>query len=319
MSQPSSHLISVVVPVYNEQAGIGGFHASLMKQLRDISGFTFEIIYCDDGSTDTTLKQLRSFAEEDKHVRVLRLSRNFGKELATTAGIHEATGAAVITIDGDGQHPVDLLPKFIGRWRHGSKVVIGLRAESRQAGFAKRMGSKLFHGVFNRFTRLHLVAGTTDFRLIDGAVRADFVRLTEHNRITRGLIDWLGYERSYIAYTEKPRMHGSAGYSFGKLSKLAVDSVISLSSSPLYLTAYIGAVVLPLSTLLGIIMLVDKLLGDPLGWHATGGAYVSVLILFLMGIMMMSQGIIGLYLSHIHSETQNRPLYIVDQEASVRL
>ncbi len=137
--------------------------------------------------------------------------------------------------------------------------------------------------------------------------------MTERNRITRGLIDWIGYQREYVSYTENPRFAGAATYSFRKLFRLAVDSAVSLSISPLYLTAYIGAIVLPLATLLGLGMSVNFLLGDPLRLHATGGAYIMVLVLFLIGILLVSQGIIGLYLSHIHTETQNRPLYIVDQ------
>ncbi|HYH36438.1 MAG TPA: glycosyltransferase family 2 protein [Candidatus Saccharimonadales bacterium] len=318
MSQSLRQLLSVVIPVYNEQTGIQDFHISLMKQLERISAYTFEVIYCDDGSTDNSQKELRDIARGTPGVRIIRLSRNFGKELATTAGIHEAKGAAVITIDGDGQHPVKKLPDFIEKWQAGHKVVIGLPGD-RQAGFVKKAGSKLFYSLFNMFTRLQVVPGATDYRLIDKTVRADFMRLTEHNRITRGLIDWLGYDRAYVSYTEKPRLHDTAGYSFKKLSKLAVDSIISSSTSPLYVTACVGAVILPLSTLLGLAMAANGLLGDPLGWDVTGGAYVSVLILFLIGILMMSQGIIGLYLSHIHSETQNRPLYIVDREASMRL
>jgi polyisoprenyl-phosphate glycosyltransferase len=319
MSKPPSQLLSVVVPVYNERVGIDRFHASLVEQLKKLSGLTCEIIYCDDGSTDGTLEQLQTIAHKSNNVRLIRLSRNFGKELATTAGIHEAQGAGVVTIDADGQHPVELLAKFVEKWRTGSKVVLGLRTDSRQADFIKRAGSRLFYSVFNRFTRLHLVPGTTDFRLIDKAVQTDFMRLSEHHRLTRGLIDWLGYKRSYITYAEKPRLHDSAGYSFTKLSKLAIDSIISWSSSPLYATAYIGAIILPLASLLGLLMIINTLLGDPLQWRITGGAFVSVLVLFLIGILMMSQGIIGLYLSHIHSETQNRPLYIIDREASVHL
>jgi hypothetical protein len=141
--------------------------------------------------------------------------------------------------------------------------------------------------------------------------------MTERNRITRGLIDWLGYDRDYIKFRAKPRQSGQPAYSFRKLSKLAVDSVVSMSLSPLYITAYIGAVVLPLAILTGIVMLINVLLGDPLGLHATGSAYLVVLLVSLMGVVMLSQGIIGLYLSHIHTETQNRPLYIVDRDNSL--
>jgi hypothetical protein len=143
--------------------------------------------------------------------------------------------------------------------------------------------------------------------------------LQERNRITRGLIDWLGYDHDYIYFAAKKRMAGEATYSVRKLMKLAVDGVVSLSVSPLYLTAYIGGIILPLATLLGLAMLANAAAGDPLNLHATGSAYLDVLLLFLIGILMVSQGIIGIYLSHIHAEAQGRPLYIVDESKSVRI
>jgi hypothetical protein len=193
--------------------------------------------------------------------------------------------------------------------------VVGRRT-NRRASALKRLGSKLFYGAFRRMTGISIDPDTSDFRLIDKQVQVAFNKMTERNRITRGLIDWLGYERTYVEYQENQRMAGTSPYSFRKLFKLAIDSAISLSISPLYLTAYIGAIVLPLATLLGIGMIANYLLSDPLHVHATGGAYLMVLILFLVGILLVSQGIIGLYLSHIHTETQNRPLYIVDDRST---
>jgi hypothetical protein len=174
----------------------------------------------------------------------------------------------------------------------------------------------LFYGLFRRLTGIKTEPNTTDFRLIDRSVQVEFNRMNERNRITRGLIDWLGYERSYVRYSENSRLAGNPTQSFRKLLKLAIDSAVSLSISPLYLTAYIGAVVLPLATLIGLGMILNWLFGDPLNAHATAGAYVAVFTLFLIGVLLVSQGIIGLYLSHIHTETQNRPLYVVDEARS---
>jgi dolichol-phosphate mannosyltransferase len=161
-----------------------------------------------------------------------------------------------------------------------------------------------------------LVPGSTDFRLIDRSVQREFVRLTERNRITRGLIDWLGYRQEHIYFEADKRIAGDATYSMRQLMKLSIDSVVSLSVSPLYLVAYIGAIVLPLSLILLLGMTVNALLGDPLTLNTTGSAYVVVATLCLVGILMVSQGIIGLYLSHIHAESQNRPLYIIDEANS---
>jgi glycosyltransferase involved in cell wall biosynthesis len=311
MSERTKPVLSVVVPLYNEAAGLKQFYDSLTGVLKGLD-LPYELILVNDGSTDASAELVADIAKSDHRVRTAGFSRNFGKELATTAGLHLARGQAIIVLDADGQHPVEAIPDFIIAWRQGAKVVVGRRT-SRHATPYKRVGSWLFYGLYNRLTGIAVEPDVTDFRLIDQQVQAQFNKLTEHNRITRGLIDWLGYPREYVTYTEKPRQHGTSPYSFRKLFKLAVDSAISLSISPLYATAYIGAVVLPLSTLLGLGMLGNYLLRDPLGLHATGGAYLMVLVLFLVGILLVSQGIIGLYLSHIHAETQNRPLYILDE------
>jgi dolichol-phosphate mannosyltransferase len=149
---------------------------------------------------------------------------------------------------------------------------------------------------------------------MDRSVQKQFLRLTERKRITRGLVEWLGYKPEFIEFDANPRTSGEAGYSFRKLFRLAIDSVISSSTSPLYVMAYIGVIVMPISALLGLSMVVNAALGDPVGIHATGSAYIIVLLLFLVGVLLLCQGVIGLYLSHIHTETQNRPLYIIDEE-----
>ncbi|MEO8105514.1 MAG: glycosyltransferase family 2 protein [Candidatus Saccharibacteria bacterium] len=314
MTSPSSIVLSVVIPVYNESPGLLTFHNLLQAVVGQVYPDKYEIIYCDDGSQDGTADIIKQLAKTNSRVSLIKLSRNFGKEIATTAGIHHARGQAIMTIDADGQHPVELIPQFITRWKAGSRVVIGLRTANTQEGLVKRLGSKLFYKIFTRLTRIQLIPGSTDFRLIDRTVQREFMRMTERNRITRGLIDWLGFERTFIEFTAKPRLAGEAGYSFKKLVKLAIDSMVSLSISPLYITAYIGAVVLPASVVGGLGMLINLLLNDPLHLQATGSAYVMILLLFLVGVLLVSQGIIGLYLSHIHTETQNRPLYIIDSD-----
>ncbi len=309
-------VLSIVVPVYNESPGLLTFHKLLQAAVEQLYPNNYEIIYCDDGSRDGTADIVKNLVKSNPRISLVTLSRNFGKEIATTAGIHHARGQAIITIDADGQHPVELIAQFVERWRAGSRVVIGLRTANSREGWMKRLGSKLFYTVFTRLTRIQLIPGSTDFRLIDRAVQREFMRMTERNRITRGLIDWLGYERTYIEFTANPRLAGEASYSFKKLVKLAIDSMVSLSISPLYITAYIGAVVLPASVLIGLGMLVNLLLNDPIHLRATGSAYVMILLLFLVGVLLVSQGIIGLYLSHIHTETQNRPLYIIDEDSA---
>jgi glycosyltransferase involved in cell wall biosynthesis len=317
MSNRTSPVLSVVVPVYNESFSLPRMHESLLPVLKEL-GISYEIIFVDDGSFDDSLRILRDLQSSDKTIRVLHLTRNFGKEIALTAGLHKARGQAILTLDADGQYPVELIPDFVAHWRNGAKVVVGIRQTNQREGLFKKYGSKLFYKLFNSSLGVRLTPGATDFRLIDHTVQQDFSLLTERNRITRGLIDWLGYPQTYVEFNANPRLGGEASYSPRKLIKLAIDSAVSLSISPLYITAYIGAFVLPLATLLGIGMVFDWLLGDPLRLHATGGAYITVLILWLIGVLLVSQGIIGLYLSHIHTEAQNRPLYVLDEEVIER-
>lgn len=319
MSRPDKHpLVSIVVPAYNEAAGIEQFYASLRKVLAGALTYRHEIIFINDGSTDNTLDILHAITKKDERVRLLCLSRNFGKEVATTAGINNAKGDALIILDADGQHPVELIPKFIGHWEAGNNVVVGVRTQNQKEGFLKKYGSGLFYRLFNATSDMKLVPGSTDYRLIDRSVQQEFIRMTERNRITRGLIDWLGYRRNYIYFKANERMAGEATYSFKKLLKLAVNSTISLSTTPLYFAAYIGAAIVPFSILLGLFMLAEQLLGDPLALNITGTAYLVVLVMLLVGLLLISQGIMALYLSHIHAETQNRPLYLIDHRRSVR-
>jgi glycosyltransferase involved in cell wall biosynthesis len=313
----SEAVLSVVVPVYNEAVGLPHFHTSLLDVLQR-GPLDYQVVYVDDGSLDDSTAVILQFAVADSRIRLIRLTRNFGKEIATTAGLHAATGNAILMIDADGQHPVDAIPKFIERWQAGAKVVVGVPS-NRKAALSKRLGSRLFNGAFRRLTGTAIDPNATDFRLIDRSVQVEFNRMSERNRITRGLIDWLGHKREYVSYQENSRIAGTATYSFRKLFKLAIDSAISLSTSPLYLVSYIGAIVLPVATLLGLGMVVNACLRDPMGLHATGGAYLIVLLLWLVGVLLVSQGIIGLYLSHIHTETQGRPLYIIDTEHSSHL
>lgn len=309
----------MIIPVFNEAGGLDHFHKNLVVQLSLIKDMTPEIIYCNDGSTDNSVDVIKRMSQNNHSIKLVSLSRNFGKEIAVTAGIHNATGDALLMIDADGQHPVELISKFIQKWRSGSKVVVGIRTANRGEGGVKKYGSKLFYYFINKVLKIQLTPNATDFRLIDKVVQQDFIAMTERNRISRGMIDWLGYKQDFIKFKAHSRFAGQASYSFKKLFKLGIDTIISLSTSPLYLASYIGVVTLFISTLLGIFMVLDAILKDPFGLNITGSAYLTVFLLFLMGILFIFQGIIGLYLSHIHAETQGRPLFIIDRSNSTGL
>lgn len=316
MNNSAEPVLSLVVPLYNEGAGLPTFHESLMGTIQKNISEPYEIIYCDDGSSDQTEALIKQWHAADPRTKLIKLSRNFGKENALTAGIAAAKGQAIITLDGDGQHPVELLPQFIAAWRDGAAVVIGIREKS-SSDWAGRLSSHLFYRLFNSMTGQKLVPGSTDFRLIDRRVQQAFLELKETDRITRGLIDWLGFRRTYINFDANVRIHGEPAYNRKMLVKLAMNSFVSLTPKPLYFFGYVGVLITTLAFLLGLSVFVEQLLlGDPMGWKFTGTAMLSILVLFLVGMILMSQGILSLYISHIHSQSKQRPLYIVDYQGS---
>lgn len=306
--------ISLVIPVYNEAANLEGVYSRLRTYL-EAQPWHYEIIFVNDGSRDRSLELIRDFAKANPLVRYIDFSRNFGKEAATTAGIRAAKGDAVVMMDADGQNPHELLEKFVAAWQAGAYVVVGMRRSNQGEGFIKRYGSKLFYWVLNIMTDGNSKAGSTDFRLIDRRVADEFVALTEHNRITRGLIDWLGFERAYVDFHAPARGDGRAGYTYRKLVKLALHGFVSQSTVPLMATGVLGLIVMVLSALLGVFMVIEKFaLGDPLSLGITGTAFLAVFLSFLVGIVLGCQGLLALYIESIHNETQNRPLYIVREE-----
>ncbi|HSX46800.1 MAG TPA: glycosyltransferase family 2 protein [Patescibacteria group bacterium] len=319
MAQTKDVSLSVVIPVYNEADGLTAFHEALLAVLLPLK-LTAELIYCDDGSTDTTAELIQAWVKTQTPqltIRLVALSRNFGKENALTAGIAHAKGQAIITLDGDGQHPVELIPQFLEKWRLGAKVVVGVRQTNDGQTFSKRLLSKLFYFTFNRLTPQKLVPGSTDFRLIDQTVQQEFLRLQETDRLTRGLIDWLGFKAAYISFIPKPRGAGKPTYSTRKLVNLALNSIVSLSPVPLHLFAYLGFFITMGTFLLGLTICLEQfILRDPWHWRISGNALLSVLVLFLLGVVLLSQGLLSLYVSHIHNQTKQRPLYVIDRERS---
>ncbi|QQS20172.1 glycosyltransferase family 2 protein [Candidatus Saccharibacteria bacterium] len=310
-----SKKISIVTPAYNEDAGIAHYYERLKAALP--ARYSYEILFVDDGSTDDTLKVLKSIMNKDKSVRIISFSRNFGKEAATTAGIVSSTGEAILVVDADGQHPVDRIDDFLKEWERGSKVVIGVRTANQKEGIIKRYGSKLFYALFNAMANENLVPGSTDFRLIDASVKIEFAKLKEKNRITRALIDWLGYKKTYITFTANAREFGEATYTNSKLVKLAFNSFVSLTTFPLYASGYLGLIIIPLSVLLGLFIIVEQfMLGDPLQLNVTGSGILGTFIVFLVGIILACQGLIAMYISRIYEEAKDRPLYIIEHDSS---
>lgn len=312
--------ITVVVPVFNEAASLPHFHNSLVNACGKLNVLVDQIIYCDDGSTDESAEIVKKLHAEDKRVVLLKLSRNFGKEQAMAAGIAQANSDAVITLDSDGQHPVGLIPKFIQQWQAGSLVVTGLRQGSSGNNLFKRSSSNMFYGIYNLFSQQKMQPGTTDYCLMDKSVQQEFIKLNEPQRISRALVDWLGFPRSYVVFEASKRQHGTATYSIKKLFYLSANGLVSMTPVPLYIFGIIGMVITSLSLILGIAIIFEQFfLNDPLGWNFTGTAQLSILVLFLVGIILMSQGLLSLYISHIHNQTKKRPLFVIDRVNSVGL
>lgn len=311
--------VSVVVPVYNEGSGIRNF---LDRQLKPVlvkikKNYDVELLIVDDGSEDNTIEMVRSsdsFKKQTKiSQRLIAFSRNFGKEIAMTAGIKNATGDAVIIIDGDGQHPVDLIPTLLEKWKSGAKIVTAVRTQNRTK---HRLGSKLFYKIMHLLGN-SITEGAMDYRLIDKSVAEQFRELTEHDRITRGLIDWLGYPQEYIKVKINGRESGRGSYSKKKLRQLAIDSFVSMSAKPLIILGKLGAVIMMLSLVVGLFILIQQyIMGDPLQLDWSGAVAMCVFISFLVGVVLVSQAITSLYISQIHTESQNRPLYLIDESKS---
>lgn len=307
-------LISLIIPVHNEAENLKWHHKKIINFLKS-KKIKYELIYVNDGSTDQSLSIVREFCNIPS-VRYISFSRNFGKEAATTAGLRKAKGDAAILIDSDGQHPIELVPVFIAEWQKGHKQVIGVRSNDGEKRIIKRFGSRLFYAILRVIgaddSSQH---GLTDFRLIDRQIIDEYNRLLEHNRVTRNLLDWLGFSRKLVPFEAQKRHAGKASYSFRKLFKLAIDGIVKHSTRPLKFIGLVGVLISLISPLAGIILLVEKFVfGDPARLSITTSGYLALFLSFMVGIVLVCQGLLALYLETVFYETQNRPLFIIAEE-----
>jgi len=310
MSQPPE-LISVIVPAYNEEKNVAALYDALQPVLARLP-FDHEIIFVDDGSRDGTAEVLRRLEARDDKVRVIELSRNFGKEAATTAGLNQCRGRACLMIDADLQHPVELIPEFIRKWQAGAEVVVGVRDNEAGGGLFRKIGTAAYYRLMSLISDTPVVPRSTDYRLLDRIVVDEFNRFTERSRMTRALIDWLGFRRDYVRFAARPRPDGRGRYGAFKLIKLALSSFVAHSLLPLKIAGYLGMTITCCSGLLGLFILVEKyFLGDPGHFNFSGPAILAVINLFLAGITLSCLGLIALYIANIHGEVANRPLYVV--------
>lgn len=301
--------ITAVIPVYNEEQNIPALYARLNEVVNKLPDIKWEFLFVNDGSTDGSYEVLKNLAHQDLNVKVIDLSRNFGKEVALTAGVHGAQGDAVICMDADLQHPPELIPELVELWRQGAEVVVTIRLTSEKQPFMRRVGSRLFYWVMSNISGLDMMSSTTDFRLFDRKVVEAFRRVTERERMFRGIMDWMGFRRAYIEFHAAARNDGRAGYTYRKLIRLAVNSITSFSLLPLRVTGYLGLLITSLSGLLLLWMFASYVFNW--AYNYTPLAMVVVANTFLIGIVLIALGLVALYIGNIHVEVTNRPLYIV--------
>lgn len=301
--------ITILIPVYNEEKNIENLIKKLNTVVADIKPYLFEYVFVDDGSKDNSVNILENASKQDKRIKVIELSRNFGKEIALTSGLHHINSDALIIMDADLQHPPELIPQFIHEWENGFEIVATKRLEIQNRSFGKRLGSSLFYRIMNLISETQMEAGTTDYRLIDKKVIDILKSFTERNRMVRGLIDWMGFKKTFITFKAPDRMEGVAGYGYRKLFKLAVDSLTSFSLFPLRFAGYLGLFITTIAGLLLLYMIVAGYLLKVTIF--TPLAFVVVANTLLIGIVLMSLGLVALYIGNIHVEVVNRPLFII--------
>jgi len=298
--------ISCVVPVYNEEAVVGPFIAELQKTLSDLTD-QFEIILIDDGSHDRTVENILPFIK-DKQIKLLGFSRNFGKEIALTAGIEHATGDVVILMDADFQHPIEMIPIFLEQWAKGFDMVYGARANRAYESYLKRHFTRLFYWVLGKITQMDIPENAGDFRLMDKNVMNAMKEFPERTRFMKGLYAWVGYKTMAVPFTVQDRAAGKSSWRFTKLTELAITGITSFSDVPLRVWGFIGFLISLGSLIYAIyIIAVTMIYGTDLPGFPT----LVVAIMFLGGIQLLSIGILGEYIARIFTEVKQRPKYLI--------
>ncbi|MFE3034652.1 glycosyltransferase family 2 protein [Streptomyces canus] len=301
-------LVSYVLPVYNEEDGIKAFHTELITALGERPEFDYELVYVNDGSGDGSLAILKDLAKNDERVRVVDFARNFGHQIAITAGLDVARGDAVIVMDTDLQDPPRVSLELVDAWREGAEIVHA-RRRSRQDTPFKRATAHLYYRVLRSSTDVDIPLDTGDFRLLDRRVADELRKYRERSRFVRGIVASMGYQQTEVAFDRDERFAGETKYPLRKMARLAIDGMTSFSTAPLKMITRLGFVVLVLS-LLGILYALAMKFFRP-DITVSGWTMMMCVVLFLGGTQMLSLGVIGAYVGRIYSEAQGRPLYLV--------
>jgi glycosyltransferase involved in cell wall biosynthesis len=304
--------LSVVIPIFNEEANIGELHRRLTALLAPMSlPEGYELIFVNDGSRDGSLPQLLLLAEHDPaHVRYLSFSRNFGHQIAVTAGLDRAEGAAVVIIDADLQDPPELIPALYAKLREGYEVVYARRRSRQGESTAKRLTAKLFYRILRAMTHVEIPVDTGDFRIISRKVVLALRQMPEQNKFLRGQISWIGYRQTYLEYDRAERAGGVTGYTYAKMLRFALDGITAFSDVPLKVATVSGFFV---SGIAGLLILYTLYARFVTRQYQPGWASLMVSILFLGGVQLIAIGIIGEYLARLGANVRQRPLYIVSE------
>ncbi|MDF1577731.1 MAG: glycosyltransferase family 2 protein [Desulfobulbales bacterium] len=302
--------LSIVCPLYNEQANIARFLARIEAVMAGLD-MTYEIICVNDGSTDHTLARLLDAKGDYPRLRIINLSRNFGKEAALTAGLDYSTGGIIIPIDADLQDPPELIPELIAEWKKGFDVVLAKRVDRNADSFLKKTTANLFYRFHNRISATRIPDNCGDFRLITRQVAEAVRQLPENQRFMKGVFAWVGFRISAVEYSRESRAAGYSKFGFWKLWNFALDGITSFSTAPLRIWLYIGFIVAALSFSYGGFIVVRTLV---YGVDVPGYASLLTSILFLGGVQLISIGVLGEYLGRVYMEVKGRPSYIVDRE-----
>lgn len=305
--KPARAELSVVVPVFNEAENIGLVIDRLRPVLRR-SVTSYEMIFIDDGSSDATLAVLRRANVEDPRIRAISFSRNFGKEIAIAAGLDHAQGEAVVIMDADLQHPPELVENFVARWREGYKNVFGTRVNREGETLLRRILAHRFYNIFESFGETPLPEGAGDFRLLDRQAVEALRAMGERARFSKGLYAWIGFKSIGVPFEVAPRAHGTTKFSYRKLTRFALDGIMSFSTTPLRVWSYVGTVVSIFALVMAVYIVMQTMTS---GSDVPGYASLIVSVIFFGGVQLLSLGIIGEYIGRIFAEVKRRPLYLV--------
>lgn len=304
-------LISVVVPVYNEAEGIAVFHERASAAMRALADCEYELVYVDDGSKDASYQIMRGFAKGDPRVQVVKFSRNFGHQIAITAGLDHARGDAVVFIDADLQDPPELIADLVAKWREGNDVVYGRRAVRKGETAFKLITAAVFYRVLRNIANIDIPPDVGDFRLISARVADQLRAMREKDRFIRGLVSWVGFKQTFIMYERDERYAGETKYPLTKMIKFALDGLTSFSSAPLRVATWMGYI----ASAMAFLYLISVFVQWAMGITVEGWATIVVAVLFLGGVQLICLGILGEYLGRVFNEVKPRPVYIVEEIA----